>query len=396
MTILTDVNAVSLERIQLVNNSPVALWHGHTVENVAPNHTRCYFIPPHMHDHIKQHCAECLPEDVAALFQEHAEKAAHFRCARNDHTCLLRNEPKSDERSIIRKPKFDGETIQKIYDCRLKSALPGSPVDPKASTDKTVQRAFDAAKKTYNFFLEVFKRDSIDNKGMSVISTVHYERRYGNAFWNGVQMVYGDGDGVLFNDFTLDIDVPGHEITHGVTEHTLGLEYANQSGAINEHISDAFGTMIKHHAFGQTVDQADWLIGDGILIGEGALRSMKNPGTAYDNRLLGKDPQPARMGDYVQMPNDSDNDWGGVHINSGIPNRAFYLICTELGGYSWEKVGRIWYRTLEDRNLKPTASFEDFANSTIASAKSLANEISDWTGKEYEAVIRAWKQVEVL
>lgn len=399
MAIFTDVNADYLKRMELATTTPVATWHGHQIVTIDSNNQHCcYFIPPHIHDHFKQHCAECLPDYDMELYESHASQAALFRQERHEHAHeIVRDGDDNDvERHIFRRPALNGDSIQKIYNANHKTKLPGTLIDVTTANDATATRAFDAAKKTYNFYLEVFNRNSIDGKGMEVISTVHYAKKYDNAFWNGKQMVYGDGDQVAFADFTVDLDVPAHEITHGVTEHTLGLEYANQSGAINEHISDAFGSMIKQYSLKETVDQANWLIGDGVLIGAGALRSMKAPGTAYDTDLLGKDPQPATMSGYVQLPNDSDNDWGGVHINSGILNHAFYLACIALGGNSWEKAGKIWYRTLQDRSLKPTATFVDFANSTIASAKSLATANADWTGNEFQTVINAWKQVEVL
>ena len=145
-----------------------------------------------------------------------------------------------------------------------------------------------------------------------------------------------------FPGFTKNIDVIGHELMHGITQHTAGLEYEFQSGALNESISDVFGSMIKqyYHPKGkQLATDADWLIGEGIflstLTGAKALRSMKAPGTAYDNPKIGKDRQPADMDAYKKLPNTSSGDWGGVHTNSGIPNHAFYLAATKLGGYSW-------------------------------------------------------------
>lgn len=180
-------------------------------------------------------------------------------------------------------------------------------------------------------------------------------------------MVFGDGDGIIFTGFTGATDVIGHELTHGVTGSEANLTYQGQSGALNESISDVFGVMVKQYKLGQTAAQAEWLIGAGILakgIKGVALRSMKAPGSAYDDPKLGKDPQPADMAHYVKTAEDN----GGVHINSGIPNHAFYLIATALDGHSWEKVGQIWYDTLTDQNLKANASFATFANTTIRHA----------------------------
>jgi hypothetical protein len=190
----------------------------------------------------------------------------------------------------------------------------------------------------------------------------------------------------MFNRFTIAIDIMGHELAHGVTEHTAGLEYHDQPGALNESVSDVFGSLVKQWSLNQTADQADWLIGAGLLassIKGVALRSMKAPGTAYDDFLLGKDPQPDHMSKYVVTTSDN----GGVHINSGIPNKAFYLAAIAIGGYAWEKAGHIWYQTLLDPRLSPTAQFQDFANLTVEHAGKLFNESIQGM------VIKAWRDV---
>ena len=137
--------------------------------------------------------------------------------------------------------------------------------------------------------------------------------------WNGSQMLYGDGDNSIFIDFTKGNDVIGHELTHGVTQYEANLTYSQQLGALNESVSDVFGSLLEQYHLQQTAGDADWLIGQGLLTANVkgiALRSMKAPGTAYDDPVLGKDPQPAHMKDYVNTVSDN----GGVHINSGIPN----------------------------------------------------------------------------
>lgn len=251
--------------------------------------------------------------------------------------------------------------------------------------------AYDYLGATHDFFQTVYGRDSIDAAGMPLIGTVHYERGYDNAFWNGEQMVFGDGDGEVFNRFTIAIDVVGHELTHGVTERTANLIYQGQSGALNESISDVFGVLIKQYTLGQSADQADWIIGAGLLMpgiqGVG-LRSMQAPGSAYDDPALGKDPQPATMAGYV----DTQEDDGGVHYNSGIPNHAFYRAAVAIGGAAWEKTGRIWYRALTGGELAASADFATFADLTasVASADYGAN------SSEAVALRQAWRDVGVL
>lgn len=279
---------------------------------------------------------------------------------------------------------------RKIYDAQNGTALPGRPVrtegeDPTA--DVAVNEAYDYSGDTYEFYLDVLSRNSVDGQGLELDSSVHYGNDYDNAFWNGRQMVYGDGDGVLFNRFTKCLDVVSHELTHGVTQYTARLAYHDQPGALNESISDVFGSLVKQYREKQTADQADWLIGQGLLVlkpgaNRTALRSMKSPGTAYDDpATIGKDPQPANMSDYYHGTSDN----GGVHINSGIPNHAFYLTAAALGGYAWDTAGRIWYEVLTTR-LQPESSFADFAVATTDVAEG-------YGAKAKLAVVDAWEAV---
>jgi len=259
------------------------------------------------------------------------------------------------------------------------------------SGDVEVDEAYDYMGDTYTFYSTAFDRDSVDDKGLPLIGTVHYDVDYDNAFWDGSQMVYGDGDHQIFNRFTISVDVIGHELTHGVTQYEAGLIYWGQAGALNESVSDVFGSMVKQAVLDQTADQADWLIGEGLLtdqVNGVALRSMAAPGTAYDDEALGgKDPQPADMSGYVHTGQDN----GGVHINSGIPNHAFYLAATEIGGYSWESAGQIWYETLLSPALRPFAQFSSFATLTVVTARQLFGSSSP----EAQAVEDAWDQVGV-
>ena len=283
-----------------------------------------------------------------------------------------------------------------VYSADNGSNLPGRQVRSEGqppTADATVDEAYDGAGATYYLYHDIYGRNSIDNNGMPINSTVHYDRNYDNAFWNGDQMVYGDGDEDLppdqrlFNRFTIAVDVIGHELTHGVTQYTARLIYANQSGALNESMSDVFGSLVKQYVHKQTVNMADWLIGEGLFttnVHGVALRSMKAPGTAYDDPVLGKDPQPANMKDYVNTTSDN----GGVHINSGIPNRAFYMVAKEIGGFAWEQAGKIWYTTLRNK-LRPNATFQDAADLTYQTA----GELYGVGSKEQLAVRHGWQAV---
>ena len=277
-----------------------------------------------------------------------------------------------------------------IYDANHGASLPGARVrgegDPP-SPDVFVNEAYDGLGHTYDLYFDQYKRNSIDGRGLSLDASVHYRDRFNNAFWDGRQMVFGDGDGVIFQRFTRSLDIIGHELTHGVTQSEANLDYQDQSGALNEHVSDVFGSLVKQYVLQQTADKADWLIGAGLFapgIKGKALRSMKEPGTAYDDPRIGKDPQPAHMRDYV----DTEDDNGGVHINSGIPSRAFYLVAVGLGGNAWLKAGTIWYRALTDA-LKANAQFRDAAAVTTEVAGTAF-------GNDAATVVRgAWREVGV-
>jgi Zn-dependent metalloprotease len=233
--------------------------------------------------------------------------------------------------------------------------------------DDAVNAAYIHGGAVRDYYKNKLGRNSIDNLGMNQIHNVHFGQNYQNAFWDGTKMTYGDGDGQFFLNFTKDPDVVAHELTHGVTQHTCNLVYHDQSGALNEHFSDVFGSVIEQAIDGKTAHDADWLIGDGIMgpifAGE-ALRSMRAPGTAYDNPWMGRDPQPDHISHYYFTPWDS----GGVHINSGIPNKVFYLVAMDIGT---DKAALIWYDTLQ--KLPSDAIFQTFAVYITDSARLLTN-----------------------
>ena len=336
----------------------------------------CCIIPPHMSDHILKHGDEKLRK----WMMETMRRSEQFR----------------GRREVIGNFALAPSTGQKrrtIYDARKGERLPGRLVrgeGGRKSRDVAVNEAYDGAGATYDLYHDVFERNSIDDRGLRMDATVHYGVQYDNAFWNGSQMVYGDGDGRLFNRFTIAIDVIGHELTHGVVQYEAGLEYQDESGALNESFADVFGSLVKQRSLNQTVDQADWLIGAGLLapgIQGVALRSLKEPGTAYDDPMLGKDPQPAHYSNRYTGSQDS----GGVHINSGIPNHAFYLAAIDIGGFAWEKIGKIWYITLRDV-LRSTATFSTAADATIR----VAGELYGQSSNEQTAVCKAWQAVGVI
>jgi len=222
----------------------------------------------------------------------------------------------------------------------------------------------------HDYFLKTFKRNGPDNKGMRMISVVHFGKGIDNAFWiSGPDiMVYGDG-GEVFHPLAKCLDVAAHEVTHGLTAHTAKLQYQNQSGALSESFSDVFAAMI---------DREDWHVGEDCTRGEpGYLRSLSNP-------REGLGPQPMKMSEFVT----TDKDHGGVHINSGIPNYAAYLTATALGR---DKTEQIYYQALTNY-LSPTSTFIDARRALIQAAEDLNGPDSP----EVIAVAQAWDTVEVM
>ncbi len=333
-------------------------------------------VPPHVFAHMAR-----LSDDSWPGLAERARESLAFarevraeRCALRGVAPLRTTTPAGGRRTV--------------YDAQHGMSLPGRPVrregDP-ATADVSVNEAYDALGATAHYFKKVHARNSIDGRGLPLDATVHYRRSFNNAFWNGRQMVFGDGDGEIFGRFTQSLDIIGHELTHGVTQYEAGLEYEGQSGALNEHMSDVFGSLVKQYALGQTARKADWLIGAGLWapgVQGIALRSMRAPGTAYDDPRIGRDPQPAHMDGYV----DTADDNGGVHINSGIPNHAFYLAAIGFGGRAWVKAGKVWYLALT-QTLRRDADFMVAAAATVDAA-------GTQFGTKGASIVRAaWKLV---
>ncbi|MEU3215888.1 M4 family metallopeptidase [Streptomyces sp. NPDC006971] len=342
----------------------------------------CTIVPPHVLDRLSR-------SDNADLAGR-ARRTLESDAARRTRRHLATVTAPSATRAAGAGPSDTPDRT--LYDCRNGTTLPGTKVRAEGAEptqDASVNRAYAGLGATFDLLFKVYGRRSIDDNGLPLIGSVHYDEKYNNAFFDGEQMVFGDGDGEIFLDFTLPIDVIAHELTHGLTQYTANLSYYGQSGALNESVSDVFGSLVKQYTLGQSADRADWLIGAGLLAPEVqgvALRSMKEPGTAYDDDVLGKDPQPGKMEDYVHTSQDN----GGVHLNSGIPNRAFYLLATALGGNAWERAGQIWFDVLTGGRLAVDADFADFARLTVDAARDRFGE-----GDETEAVLKAWSEVGV-
>lgn len=278
-----------------------------------------------------------------------------------------------------------------IYDCQHSWDTPNQgPLLRKEEDgpcgDADADGVYDFMGNLLDYLSKKLNRISLDNNGMDLIGNVHYGEMYDNAFWDGTQIYFGDGDGVYFTSFAKSLDVIAHELGHGVVQHTANFEYHDQPGALNEHYADVFGTIVTQYAEKQTAKTADWLIGDEVmgpeLYGE-AIRCMSEPGTAYDNDILGKDPQPAHMKDFYTGTDDN----GGVHINSGIMNKAFYLTAKEIGT---DHAALIWYTALQ--KLWSTANFND-AYKQIVTASRLLEKTNAIKKASTQRVRTAFKQV---
>ncbi|KAG0295800.1 Translation initiation factor 3 subunit b [Dissophora globulifera] len=399
--------------------------------------------PPHQEAAEHRHCCSIIPSYVLKDIADSNNVSDSVRAIATKSLSFVttihhaRTSAQGDVSNPSTAPgtNFAARPIQRhllrIYDSKQLGVahLPGTEVYVEGkngtslqSLDKSCQNVYEHFKNIIEFYLKEFKRNSYDGKGADLHISVHVDDDPGpgfdNAFWypgpNLYQWAFGDGDNELFDNFTKLLDISGHEFTHAVVQYTGQLPYYWQSGALNESMADVFGSMIKQYfAPGgpQKAEDADWLVGEGIWLvpGPRALRDMENPGTAFDIPGVTKDRQPAHMDHYEELP--VTDDWGGVHIYSGIPNRAFVLVAKALGGFSWEVAGQIWYDSLTDPSLRELFdsspepdppikdawgrsgplknTFKIFANLTIKHAQAHSPETA-------AAVTDAWKDVGVL
>lgn len=312
------------------------------------------FIPPHI---------------MRALAREGVEEARFT--IQQSRLSRIKRSAKLVNMEIFRGTAKAGKASRKVYDSQKTYEQRVKLVREEGespSEDETVNNAYDYVGQVFDYFETVLGRNSIDNLGMDLVINVHFGEKYQNAFWDGDDISLGDGDGKLFTNFSKSLDVIAHELAHGITQFTANFKYSGQSGALHEHFSDVFGSAITQHTANQAADDADWLIGNEImgpeLYGE-SIRSMSEPGTAYDNSLLGKDMQPAHMNDYYAGTEDNY----GVHINSGIPNKAFYLASMAIGT---DKAARIWYNALQ--KLWPNANFNDAVKIIVETTRIMVKE----------------------
>lgn len=339
----------------------------------------CSIVPPYLLRQIASATDRgLLPPGVERPSEAGSPHPAAGPCRR---TLEVDEQFRAARRAVVPARATGGFTIHSADNTADLPGRAAREADDAATGDLSVDEAHDSLAATLQMYAEVYRRQSWDGQNARVDVTVHYERDYDNAFWNGTQLVFGDGDATVFDRFTKPVDVMGHEFTHAVTESVAGLVYQGQSGALNESVSDVFGICLKQRMLDQSAAQGDWVVGEGLFLprvsGRG-LRDMHHPGTAYDDPVLGKDPQGADMSAYVETADDN----GGVHLNSGIPNRAFVLAALAIGGTAAEGAGRIWWTALAA--VPCEVDFAGFAAATIAAA-----------GDHAAAVADAWAEVGV-
>jgi Zn-dependent metalloprotease len=358
-----------------------------------PYRCMCFAIPPK----LLKSMAEKSGEETGGVLRAGADSASKLRTQRAAIAKQKKELPPKAAPSEVASYK------RHIFDVANGFDLPGKALrveGQKAVPDKAANHAYDNVGVALDFYFEVFSRDSIDDRGARVESSVHYGENFGNALWTGERMVFGDGD-ALISDLTQSIDLIAHELTHGVVQHLVpgGLgavripvrdrkvegqthELRGQSGSLNESFADVMASLVKQWHLGQTVRKADWLIGADVLADEmgKAVRSLKDPG----NRELTY-PEDDQMKSMDQYEEGAD-----VHDGSGIPSHAFYLAAEAIGGFAWEKTGLIWYDAFAV--LKPRSTFSDAAKATLRMAKKRFGDKS----KEFKAVEGAWRQVGVI
>lgn len=356
--------------------------HINSLHVTHDSNIKCTIVP----QHIEEKIIEKLKGNID-LIRKLANELREYRKL---------NQTKAQEHTFIESRNLEKNEIYNMHN--RKKGLPGKFLSNSRdqsilSSDKGCIVVWDSTNYFLKFCTTILERNSIDGRGFSIDSSIHFFYQYNNAFYNGRQMVYGDGDQIVFSNFDCDPTVIYHELFHGVTDHTCGFEYQDESGALNEHLSDVFSCIIDQWVNNTKIDEAQWVIGDICMVDiEGksySLRSLADPGSAYINHpYMGTDDQPSTYDE--KYTGKADN--GGVHINSGIPNYAFYLFCKAIGGVSWTIPCKIWYTTITNPGkVHQKCTFKEFAEATINVAGELYSDSSI-----VDKLLNAWTEVKIL
>ncbi|OBU02557.1 M4 family metallopeptidase [Morganella psychrotolerans] len=360
-----------------------------------PNYT---FLPPWIMKNRLAH--DNNPEDARLCYQ-HIQLLLDKHSRSDDNPALSEPGYPAEKRSADNPPAAHRRVIHlknmtvvpDLYyreDKKAKNPQYTTTIKSDADTDNM----FEYLEIIYTFFADVFDYGSFDNHNATISAMTHYGRGYCNAFWNGTHLVFGAGDLItssspLFMSFA-QLDIATHEYGHAVIDHLSPLTYSRQSGALNESVCDVFTVMLAHYQQQHKSHEGDWSIGRTLFTkssGIKALRSLSAPGSAYNHPAIGRDKQISHMRDYIELPDNAENDNGGVHRYSGIPNHAFYHFATALGGYSWEVAGQVWFDTLRHANLPPECDFLTFARETVRIARdNYGDDVADILLNAWDAV----------
>ncbi|HEV2853688.1 MAG TPA: M4 family metallopeptidase [Thermoanaerobaculia bacterium] len=272
-----------------------------------------------------------------------------------------------------RHPRIFDVRNRETYTASNTTSLPGTLLirETETSTDAYIQKIHDNTGKAYDYYWNRFGRDSLNGAGMTLTSSAHYDVNYNNARWTGTQMIYGDGDGTKFSPLGNALDVVAHELTHGVTQNESGLVYQNESGAINESLSDIFGAAVEVWSAGG-INANTWKLGEDVY----------TPATAGDAlRYMDNPTQDGSSKDFYADRYTGTDDFGGVHWNSGISNLAFQRLVAggyhprgknrySVSGLGINKAEAIFYRA-QTEYLTSTSDFTALRNATLQAASDL-------------------------
>ncbi|QSQ22339.1 M4 family metallopeptidase [Pyxidicoccus parkwayensis] len=291
----------------------------------------------------------------------------------------------------VRIPQIKEVLNRRLHNLNHGTSLPGPVARTEGQApvaDAVVNTNYDHLGTVYNCYSTLFGRDSINGTGAMLISSVHYSNNYVNAFWDGTQMVYGDGDGVNASNLANSLDVTAHELTHAVTENESDLIYSGESGGLNESLSDIFGAVCEWYADGRgPISPRYWIVGDDVWT-----PSIPNDGLRYMDDPV-KDG--ASLDYYPNYGSGVD-----VHYSSGISNLAFYMLSQGgthprgrttqvVAGIGIEKAARIFYKANTDL-LLPSSGFESAKIATEQAATQLG-----YDAATVASVSNAWKAVGV-
>lgn len=330
----------------------------------------CHIIPDVVFKQMKKDGYKIENDSTKELDEDFRDKRTTFMAITR---ALLQSDGKSER--LVFNSRNTGK--MKVFQVRKEGDAP--------STDSDVNFAYDNGGIVREYFKTQLGWNSIDGMGMDLIFNVHYLVKYNNAFWDGEMMTFGEGDGVNFSNFAKSLDVTGHELAHGVIQYTAGLVYKGQSGALNEHFADVFGIAIKQWHLKHTAQMADWLIGADCMTGKfagKAIRSFKSPA---DEKVVMM-AQPDNMKNIYKGTSDN----GGVHMNSGILNKVFYLVSLEIGT---QQAAKLWFEAL--KLLKPTAKFKDLYTALKVAAKVLIP-IAKVPANTVEVLAKAFNNVGII